>query len=113
MGLHKQDHTAYHVTASRVNSTLGIKVPETRAILAIGETWAAPREETRATRAETFENPKGPIALTRRLRRPVEGVAIPAQARATNGHHGCALGLLSISALRRLRLLLMIVSMTR
>jgi len=53
-----------HVTASRVNSTLDIKVPETRAILAIGETWAAPREETCATRAKTLEYPKGPIALT-------------------------------------------------
>ena len=96
-----------------MNSTLGIKVPETRAILAIGKTWAAPREETRATCAKTVESPKGPIALTRRLQRLVEGVAIPAQARATNGHHRCAFGLWSISALRWLRLLLMIVSMTR
>jgi hypothetical protein len=111
MRLHKQDHSAYHVTASRVNSTLGIKVPETRAILAIGETWAAPREETRATGTKTFEYPKGPIALTRRLQRLVKGIAISAPARATNSHHRRALGLLS--ALRRLRLALMIKSMTR
>ena len=71
--MHKKDHSAYHVTSSRVNSTLGIKVPETRAILAIGKTWAAPREETRATCAKTFESPEGPIALARRLQRPVEG----------------------------------------
>ena len=113
MGLHKQDHSAHHVTASRVNSTLCIKVPETRAILAIGETRTAPREETRATGAKTFENPKGPIALTRRLERLVKGITIPAHPRATSGHHRRALGLLSISVLRWLRLPLMVDSMTR
>ena len=46
-----------------MNGTLGIKMLETRGVLAIGKTCAAPREEASTARAEAVEGPKGPITL--------------------------------------------------
>jgi len=52
-----------HVTASWMDGTLGIKMLETRVVLAICKARAEPREDTSAARAEAVEGPKGPITL--------------------------------------------------
>ena len=67
----------YHAASTRNDSARGTKVPKTRVIVPIDQSWAEPREKTSTGSVKAITKSEAPITVTRRLQGHTARITVP------------------------------------